>query len=242
MTRFFFWIVPNSTVLSNKYKGWPENELNGIPYALPVSLQILDTNGDGFEDLVVCFDKDDLLPLDPGNQYGVLLVDFRHGYFNSNSNDFYPANTRTFSGYGTSPTSLELCAESCTLTLGYWKTHSKYGPAPYDPGWSDYEDVLFFSSGKTFIQVLHQPPQGNPYYILAHQYIAAFLNVLNGSSPDIVHPDFSDILEVLTQAQLLFNAYSPTDDLKKVKNQFTGLAKILDDYNNGLIGPGHCRE
>ena len=27
--------------------------------------------------------------------------------------------------------------EGCTYTLGYWKTHSDRGPAPYDNGWKN---------------------------------------------------------------------------------------------------------
>ena len=28
------------------------------------------------------------------------------------------------------------CYGGCTLTQGYWKTHSEYGPAPYDDTWA----------------------------------------------------------------------------------------------------------
>lgn len=28
------------------------------------------------------------------------------------------------------------CQGGCTLTQGYWKTHSRYGPAPYDTTWA----------------------------------------------------------------------------------------------------------
>ena len=29
------------------------------------------------------------------------------------------------------------CLGGCTLTPGYWKTHSEFGPAPYDDNWAN---------------------------------------------------------------------------------------------------------
>lgn len=66
----------------------------------------------------------------------------------------------------------------CTLTQGYWKTHSKYGPAPYDDAWAllmpNGEDTTFCLSNLSNYTVLWTNPRGgNAYYILAHQFIAA---------------------------------------------------------------------
>jgi hypothetical protein len=78
------------------------------------------------------------------------------------------------------------CETGCTLTPGYWKTHSQRGPAPYDNTWAllgaDEESTTFFLSGQTYYEVLWTAPAGNVYYILAHAYIAAELNQLNGAS------------------------------------------------------------
>ncbi|MBM2843936.1 MAG: hypothetical protein HW404_1773, partial [Anaerolineales bacterium] len=53
------------------------------------------------------------------------------------------------------------CAGGCSLTPGYWKTHSMYGPAPYDATWASLgEDTIFFRSGKTYYQVLWTSPSG----------------------------------------------------------------------------------
>jgi hypothetical protein len=130
------------------------------------------------------------------------------------------------------------CVGGCTLTQGYWKTHSKYGPAPYDATWGGMEDDLFFLSGQTYYKVLWTPPAGNVYYILAHQYIAAKLNQMNGA-------DFSAVESEFEAATQLFEDNTPGDvaGLKgKDKKTWTGLASILDSYNNGYIGPGHCDE
>lgn len=128
----------------------------------------------------------------------------------------------------------------CTLTRGYWQTHSKYGPAPYDATWAEIgEDTAFFSSGSSYFEVLTTRPRGNAYYILAAQYIAAELNFLNGaSSTDEVDAAFADATD-------LFSTYTPDDIAgmrgnSSVRSEFIALGDLLDDYNNGLVGPGHC--
>ena len=121
-----------------------------------------------------------------------------------------------------------------------WKTHSLYGPAPYDDTWAGQESNTFFSSGKSWYEVFWTPPAGNAYYNLAHQYMAAKLNILNGADPAAVQA-------TLTSATTLFNLYTPAQvaALKgnsSIRKQFIDLATILDNYNNGYIGPEHCSE
>jgi len=128
------------------------------------------------------------------------------------------------------------CAGGCSLTPGYWKTHSSYGPAPYDATWASLgENTIFFLSGKTYYRVLWTSPSGgNAYYILAHAYIAAVLNQLNGA-------DTSAVSSQIAHAAALFAVYTPTSTLSRaVRADFIATAGILDNYNNGLIGPGHC--
>jgi hypothetical protein len=136
------------------------------------------------------------------------------------------------------------CVVGCTLTPGYWKTHSKYGPAPYDDTWAEIgeigEDTPFFLSGQSYYEVLWTEPEGNAYYILAHAYIAAELNQLNGA-------DFTAAQDAFAEATGLFATYTPAQigalrGNDPLRQQFLALATILDDYNNGLIGPGHCSE
>jgi hypothetical protein len=130
------------------------------------------------------------------------------------------------------------CEGGCSLTPGYWKTHSIYGPAPYDDTWAMLgEDTPFFTSGLSYYQVLWTSPSGgNAYYILAHAYIAAVLNDLNGA-------DTSAVTSQLAHAAVLFGSYTPTSMLPRiVRADFINTASILDQYNNGLIGPGHCSE
>jgi hypothetical protein len=134
------------------------------------------------------------------------------------------------------------CDVGCTLTPGYWKTHSKYGPAPYDSTWDlkDGGDAPFFETGYSYYEMLWTDSNGgNAYIILAHAYIAAELNVSNGASIP------NEVIEAWEQAGELLVMYQ--GDMSIPKNSpdravAIQLAEILDDYNNGLIGPGHCSE
>nr|WP_279232074.1 hypothetical protein [Thermus albus] len=135
------------------------------------------------------------------------------------------------------------CQMGCTLTQGYWKTHTRYGPAkPRDDTWDQIqpsgEDTLFFSSGKTYYQVLWTSPSGgNPYYQLAHQYIAAKLNVLKGAYAP------PEVLAAIAWAENFFNTYTPSSNFTKtLSNQARSYASLLGQYNEGYIGPGHCSE
>lgn len=135
------------------------------------------------------------------------------------------------------------CDTGCTLTPGYWKTHSLRGPAPYDDTWAlldpREESTPFFLSGQSYYEVLWTPPRGNAYYILARAYIAAELNLLNGASMP------ADVNEAFASAADLFSQATP-DEVGAYKGKkralVLGWAYILDEYNNGISGPGHCSE
>ncbi len=132
--------------------------------------------------------------------------------------------------------------QGCTLTQGYWKTHSREGPAPYDAAWQNLgpleEDTLFFTLGQTWYAVFWTAPRGNAYYILAHQYMAAKLNVLDGASAP------PEVLSALSGAEALFNSLpaGSTALTSAQRSQALAWASLLDSYNNGLVGPGHCSE
>ncbi len=128
------------------------------------------------------------------------------------------------------------CATQCALGYGYWKTHSRYGPAPYDDTWALLgEDTPFFLSGASYYQVLWTPPAGGKaYYELAHPYIAARLNILNGvrSAP---------IQGAMASAAALLITYTPEAALSKnVRAQFIQLAAQLARFNEGSAGSGEC--
>jgi hypothetical protein len=136
------------------------------------------------------------------------------------------------------------CAGGCTLTQGYWKTHSKYGPAPSDPAWNNLTpsgpDTTFFLSGQTWYQVFNTSPAGgNAYYILAHQYMAARLNILNGASSTAA------VDAALAWSTTFFNTYTPAQ-IGALKGSTAprptaiSNASTLESFNSGATGPGHC--
>ncbi|MBM3677301.1 MAG: hypothetical protein FJW96_05375 [Actinobacteria bacterium] len=143
------------------------------------------------------------------------------------------------------------CQLGCTLTQGYWKTHSAKGPAPYDDRWlllgdadgdgtSEGQDETFFKSGKTWYQIFWMPPKGgNAYLQLAHQYMAAKLNVVAGGASTA-----PAVASAIAGAEGLFNAAAPgtTFATKAISDQAKGYASTLGAYNEGSIGPGHCDE
>jgi hypothetical protein len=185
--------------------------------------------------------------------------DYSGECFVSDNMDDFPAmnieiltgGTITFTYMVTGTCSEDLCTSSftippcdnggCTLSPGYWKTHSEFGPAPYDPTWGllpNGASTIFFLSGKTYHNVMWTPPAGNAYYNLSFQYIATELNFLNGADPTAAQAAFNT-------ATILFNTYTPAQikNLKgnnPLRKQFLTLASILDAYNNGQIGPGYC--
>jgi hypothetical protein len=132
-----------------------------------------------------------------------------------------------------------------THTWGYWKTHSSYGPAPYDNAWDLLdEDGQFFISGQTYHQVLQTDVRGgSAYYQLAHQYIAAKLNVLDGAwmGPDVqtAYNRATDLLLNYSPSQVAgFKKGTPFG--RGIFNEFNQLASILDDYNKGEMGTPHA--
>ena len=115
--------------------------------------------------------------------------------------------------------------EGCTFTLGYWKNHLAAWPAPFTPG------ATFYTSGKTWIQVLNTSPLGNAYFILAKQFIAATLNGASGASAP------ANVAQALVDADAYFQDPAGSS---LTRAQLIAMATLLDDYNNGVTGPGHC--
>jgi hypothetical protein len=122
----------------------------------------------------------------------------------------------------------------CVCSWGYWKTHSSYGPAPYDATWALIgENTPFFLSNKSYYGVLQTNVSGgNAYYQLAHQYIAAELNKLRGAWMS------DDVQAAYDRAHALFLLYAPNE--VAAFYEVSQLASILDAYNNGLMGTPHC--
>jgi hypothetical protein len=136
------------------------------------------------------------------------------------------------------------CGPNCTLSQGYWKNHSEYGPAKYDATWAllpHGADQPLFQAGYSWYTSFHQPPTGgDAFIILARQYMAAWLNGLRGAN-------LSDVADDVQRAAELLDEYdgSPTARTMvtgDVRKQFLQIAERLDKFNNGQFGPGKCDE
>ena len=118
-------------------------------------------------------------------------------------------------------------SSGCTFTQGYYKNKGK----------NLLPSGTFFLSGQSWLGVLETPPkQGNAYYILAHQYIAAVMNAKSASVP-------SNVAAAIASATTYFGKATPSNwsaGGAYSKDQLTGWADLLDGYNNGQVGPGHC--
>ncbi len=132
------------------------------------------------------------------------------------------------------------CVLGCTLTQGYWKTHADVTRKQYDDAWNllgSGSETIFYGSGKSWLAVFNTPPKGNPYFQLAHQFMAAKLNENNGAYAP------ANVVEVLDLAEKWFEDNPlPGNFDKSQKNKILGWASLLDQYNNGLLGVSHCSE
>ena len=117
----------------------------------------------------------------------------------------------------------------CTYTQGFWKNHELRWPvSEIDLGNRTYTQ-------KELLSILKEPVRGNGLVLLARQLIAAKLNIANGSSN-------TEIKEYIEDADKIIGDFliSPIGEDKLRPNETSKIAEMIDDYNNGLIGPGHC--
>jgi len=100
----------------------------------------------------------------------------------------------------------------CIYTQGYWKNHVD--------AWNDdaCPTIGGIDSQSEWLGILRTPPKGDPWVILAHQYIAAYLNELDSIPMDLV----ADILGM----------YGPGEIPEDLEEQALYLANLLDDFNN----------
>jgi len=124
--------------------------------------------------------------------------------------------------------------QGCTLTMGYWKTHNQYAPKrPLRVDWPAPYDENDLLCGLPMLTILQTPSNGNAWFIVAHQYIAAILNVASGASTT----EGVDAAIAAAREFLLGNCGGvPASEA----GDAIAIGQMLDDYNNGVIGPGHC--
>lgn len=136
--------------------------------------------------------------------------------------------------------------EACTYTQGFWKTHGPEGclkgnntnewPSSIQAGGMDLGSVHYTED--QLCSILNQPAQGNGLVFLAHQLIAAKLNVANN-----VDEVCADVAMDIADADVLIGAlvvppvgagYLKPSDASPLNNSLTS-------FNEGNeCGWGHC--
>ncbi len=119
---------------------------------------------------------------------------------------------------------------NCTYTQGYWKNHPGLWPVS-----SLTLGTVTYTSAQ-LLQIFNQPAAGNGLLSLAHQLIAAKLNIAQGAVPP------AGVSTAIASADaLISNKVCPPIGAGYLSPGSTsGLTNTLDDFNNGVTGPGHC--
>ncbi len=114
----------------------------------------------------------------------------------------------------------------CTLTQGYWKNHEAAWPvSSLTLGNASY-------SKAELLAILRTPVKGNGLISLAHQLIAAKLNIEAGAAEVSISASI-DAADDLIGNLVVGVDKIPTKDV-------SDLVGKLDAFNNGDTGPGHC--
>ena len=120
--------------------------------------------------------------------------------------------------------------EGCTRTLGFWKTHPEAWPvASLTLGGTSY-------SAAQLMTIFNTSVRGDSSLNLAHQLIAGMLNALSGASTTDV-----DVAFAHAQTWMANNKDADGRLPYGVRSaSAVSLATALDNFNNGVTGPGHC--
>jgi hypothetical protein len=98
----------------------------------------------------------------------------------------------------------------------------------------------------TWYGILQADPQGKAWTNLAQEWIAASLNLASGASAPVSVQNAMAMAQSLLAGNcgsapqgLMESAVNVTGPLC-FTSEATALSGLLDEYNNGVIGPGHC--
>jgi hypothetical protein len=132
-------------------------------------------------------------------------------------------------------------SNGCTLTIGYWKNHQSQ-TAKYLPIW------LGIPNASASVQVMI-PTQASSVLGFGGQASNGFnklLGQLLGAKLDIASGADSSAVASTISAADAFLASHPASSwstlAKAQQQQVNSWMSQLDNYNNGLTGPGHCTQ
>jgi uncharacterized repeat protein (TIGR01451 family) len=119
----------------------------------------------------------------------------------------------------------------CTFTQGFWKTHPEAWPVS-----SLSLGTVSYTSDE-LEAIFNAPVAGNGLISLAHQLIAAKLNIASGADP-------SAISQAITDADAMIDGLvvPPVGSGSLAPGDTSDLVDALTAFNEGATGPGHCDE
>jgi hypothetical protein len=156
---------------------------------------------------------------------------FAHASNSLNRSDFTPNHSCSTLSCGGGDT------DGCTLTQGYWKTHGPSASGNNENEW-DVTNLTLGTVNYSDVQlqaIFDTPAAGNGLISLAHQLIAAKLNQANGASTAAV-----DSAIAAADALIGSLVIPPVGGGSLPNSSTSSLTAVLTQYNEGLIGPGHC--
>jgi hypothetical protein len=208
---------PGSSWMSGSFTGVPSFNIEGTgdAYALAPIEAIEVELGQLFDETgVVATDLDEL---DAAKQYVIRVR--AHG-----AGPWTPSDFTESIVVSSAP-----LAQNCTFTQGYWKNHEEAWPVTsLTLGTVNYTKAQL-------LQILNQAANGNKLVILAHQLIAAKLNLASGASPAAVATTIANADAIIGN-----KVCPPIGAGALTNNPATSYANLLDDFNNGLLGSSDC--
>lgn len=135
----------------------------------------------------------------------------------------------------------------CSLTIGFWKNHAGFGPQadvvtpllPIRLGDLGAPKSVNVTTAAMAVSILNMKDYGggkNGIAKLYAQLLGAKLNLANGADGSAIAAAIQDADEFLGQ----YNHLDWVSLSKAQKTMVNNLMTMFDNYNNGLVGPGHC--
>ena len=218
----------------NAHQGWPANagdpallvcQFTGQPtlttgggaanYQLPSSTGIHVDLGNLFDETGV--ETYYVNELTPGTEYAV-----RARALGSGSNAASPFSLTLFM-------TTQTPGPGCVFTQGFWKNHPESWPIN-----SLTLGTVVYTQAQ-LLDILNTPAQGNGLIFLAHQLIAAKLNIAGGADGSSVATTIADadaLIDGLVIPPIGSGFIAPADA--------SALTNTLDQFNNGNLGTPHC--
>ena len=135
----------------------------------------------------------------------------------------------------------------CSNTIGYWKNHAGFGPQadvvsvllPQHLGNLGGPKTLNVLTTLTSTRVLAQNYYGSPSNGITKLYaqlLAVKLNIARGANGSAV----SSAVTAADNFLAMYNWQNWNSLSKAQKDQVMAWQSLFDQYNNGVVGPGHC--